>query len=104
MSCTSLAQHQRCIKGKPSNNSPAFCFWSLRCLCLQAFAELNILLGHSLSSGALTDKLLRSYSRFTLQPRQQLWERYSKYAAHRANLSAQQMELLRFLLGCVLDP
>lgn len=70
----------------------------------QAFAELNILLARCLSSGALTDNLLRSYSRFTLQPRQQLWERYSKYAADRGSLSGQQLELLRFLLGCVLDP
>lgn len=71
---------------------------------VQAFAELNILLARCLSSGALTDNLLRSYSRFTLQPRQQLWERYSKYAADRGSLSGQQLELLRFLLGCVLDP
>jgi hypothetical protein len=72
--------------------------------CVQAFAELNILLASCLSSGALTDKLLCSYSRFTLQARDRLWQHYSKYAADKASLTAQQQELLRFLLECVLAP
>ena len=46
-----------------------------------------------MSSGALPDHLLRSYSRFTLQPRAELWGRYSTYAAAKANLSAQELHL-----------
>jgi hypothetical protein len=68
----------------------------------QAFAELNILLSSCLASGALPDQLLRSYSRFTLQPRAELWDRYNTYAAAKANLSAQELQLLRFLLEWVL--
>jgi hypothetical protein len=72
--------------------------------CAQAFAELNILLESCLVSGAPTDKLLRSYSRFTVQARDRLWHHYSKYAADKASLTTQQLELLRFLLECVLAP
>jgi hypothetical protein len=71
-------------------------------LSRQAFAELNILLSSCLSSRALPDQLLRSYSRFTLQPRAELWGRYSTYAAAKANLSPQELQLLRFLLEWVL--
>jgi hypothetical protein len=73
-------------------------------LSRQAFAELNILLSSCLASGALADQLLRSYSRFTLQPRAELWGRYSTYAAAKANLSAKELQLLRFLLEWVLAP
>ena len=66
----------------------------------QALAELNILL----VSGALPCGSLHSYSCFTQQPREQLWQHYSKYAAGRAQLSPQQLELLRFMLEWVLSP
>lgn len=103
-------------------------------------------------SGALPDKLLLDYSRFTLQvrcscqtaipcvengwgelsvvppapvslsckgvlqpptllclfalkqARAQLWLRYSQYAAAKAKLTTQQLDLLRFLLEWVLAP
>ena len=71
---------------------------------MQAFAELNILLGRCLSSGAITDQQLLAFSCFTPVSRAQLWQRYSSYAASKAALSEHQMQLLRFLLETVLAP
>lgn len=73
---------------------------ALPCVLWQALAELNILL----ASGALPCGSLHSYSCFTQQPREQLWQHFSKYAACRAQLSPQQLELLRFMLEWVLSP
>lgn len=70
----------------------------------QAFAELNLLLSNCLESGMLPGHLMRSYSRFTLQTRAALWQRYSSYVAGKDTLSPQQLELLRFLLEFVLAP